>query len=54
MATVYPRTQDGVRAMADIARKGIKEVWLNPGADDDAVMRPRAPPASSRSWRAAF
>ncbi len=38
MATVYLRAQDGVRVMADIARKGIKEVWLNPGADDQTVI----------------
>jgi hypothetical protein len=24
--------------MAEIAQKGIREVWLNPGADDDAVI----------------
>jgi hypothetical protein len=24
--------------MDDIARKGIKEVWLNPGADEPAVV----------------
>ena len=24
--------------LPDLKRKGIGEVWLNPGADDDAVM----------------
>jgi predicted CoA-binding protein len=38
MATVYLRRHDGVRVMAEIAQKGIREVWLNPGADDDAVI----------------
>ena len=28
----------GVRVMEDIAKKGIPEVWLNPGADDDDVV----------------
>ena len=39
MATVYVPGHIGVRVMEDIARKGISEVWLNPGADDDAVLR---------------
>jgi predicted CoA-binding protein len=38
MATVYVRPDVGVRVMDDIAKKGIAEVWLNPGADDDAVV----------------
>jgi predicted CoA-binding protein len=28
----------GVRIMDDLAKKGVPEVWLNPGADDDAVV----------------
>ena len=24
--------------MDDLAKKGVPEVWLNPGADDDAVL----------------
>jgi hypothetical protein len=24
--------------MEDVARKGVKEVWLNPGADGDEVI----------------
>ena len=38
MATVYVPASAGARAMADVARKGIPEVWLNPGADDDEVI----------------
>ncbi len=43
MATVYVPPHIGVRVMDDIARKGIAEVWLNPGADgDEVVSRARA------------
>src|SRR5687768_6019072 len=43
MATVYVPGDVGVRVMEDIAKKGIPEVWLNPGADDeDVVKRARA------------
>jgi uncharacterized protein len=38
MATVYVPGDVGVRVMDDLARKGVPEVWLNPGADDDAVV----------------
>ena len=38
MATVYVPPDIGVRVMDDLAKKGIPEVWLNPGADDDAVV----------------
>ena len=38
MVTVYVHREVGVRVMPEIAAKGIKEVWLNPGADDDAVL----------------
>ena len=38
MATVYVPGYIGVRVMEDIAKKGIPEVWLNPGADDDNVV----------------
>jgi uncharacterized protein len=38
MVTVYVRPEVGVRVMDDIARKGIKEVWLNPGADEPQVV----------------
>ncbi|HET7220292.1 MAG TPA: CoA-binding protein [Vicinamibacterales bacterium] len=38
MATVYVRPEVGVGIMDEIARKGIAEVWLNPGADGDQVV----------------
>jgi len=43
MATVYVPPHIGVRIMEELARKGIPEVWLNPGADgDEVVTRARA------------
>jgi predicted CoA-binding protein len=39
MATVYVPPDIGVRVMDDIAKKGIPEVWLNPGADGAEVVR---------------
>ena len=38
MATIYVPTSAGVRVMDDLAKKGIPEVWLNPGADDRQVV----------------
>jgi predicted CoA-binding protein len=38
MATVYVPARAGVGVMEDLAKKGVPEVWLNPGADDDAVV----------------
>ena len=38
MATIYVPGDIGVRVMEDIAKKGIPEVWLNPGADDPEVI----------------
>jgi predicted CoA-binding protein len=38
MATVYVPGHIGVRVMDDLAKKGVGEVWLNPGADTDAVV----------------
>jgi uncharacterized protein len=38
LATVYVPGHIGVRVMEDLAKKGIPEVWLNPGADDDEVV----------------
>ena len=38
MATVYVPGSVGERIMDELARKGVGEVWLNPGADDDAVV----------------
>jgi uncharacterized protein len=38
MATLYVQPEVGVKVMGDIARKGIKEIWLNPGADAPEVL----------------
>ena len=38
MVTVYVPPEIGVRIMDDVAKKGVKEVWLNPGADGDQVI----------------
>lgn len=38
LATVYVPPRTGVRVMDDIAKKGIAEVWLNPGADGSEVV----------------
>jgi predicted CoA-binding protein len=38
MATVYVPADAGVQVIEEIARKGIPEVWLNPGADGDEVV----------------
>ena len=38
MATVYVQSEPGVQVMDELARKGVGEVWLNPGADDDRVV----------------
>ena len=38
MATVYVPPHVGVRVMEQLARKGVPEVWLNPGADGDEVL----------------
>jgi len=37
-ATVYLRADAGVAVMDEIARKGIAQVWLNPGADAPEVV----------------
>jgi hypothetical protein len=42
-ATVYLHPEIGVGVMDEIAKKGIKVVWLNPGADgDEVIARARA------------
>ena len=38
LATIYVPGAIGVRVMDDLAKKGIAEVWLNPGADDRQVV----------------
>jgi predicted CoA-binding protein len=39
MATVYVPAYAGVRVVEDLARKGVAEVWLNPGADEPEVVQ---------------
>ena len=38
MATVYVQPEVGVRVLDEVAKKGIPEVWLNPGADEPEVV----------------
>ena len=38
LATVYLEPAAGEAVIDEIARKGIREVWLNPGADGAAVV----------------
>lgn len=38
MATVYVPVRPGVTVMEQLAKKGVGEVWLNPGADDERVV----------------
>ena len=38
MATVYVPADIGVKVVDEVARRGIAEVWLNPGADDPEVV----------------
>jgi predicted CoA-binding protein len=38
MATFYVQPEVGERVIEEVARKGIGEVWLNPGAESDALI----------------
>ena len=38
MATVYVRPDVTLHLLGEFARKGIAEIWVNPGAEDDAVI----------------
>ena len=38
MATVYVQPDVTLRLLDEFQRKGIAEIWVNPGAEDDAVM----------------
>jgi predicted CoA-binding protein len=38
MATVYVQPDVTLRLLDEFERKGIAEIWVNPGAEDDAVM----------------
>ena len=38
MATVYVKPEVALRLLEDFARKGIPEIWVNPGAESDALL----------------
>jgi predicted CoA-binding protein len=38
MASLYVPPHIGEQVIGEIARKGIAEVWLNPGAESDALI----------------
>lgn len=38
MATVYVHPDAGLTVIEDVSRKGIGEVWLNPGAESPALI----------------
>ena len=38
MATVYVQPEVTLRLLDDFAKKGIREIWVNPGAEDETVM----------------
>ena len=39
MASFYVPPEIGERVMDEVARKGIAEVWLNPGAESERLIR---------------
>ena len=39
MATFYVPPETGERVMPEVAKKQIPEVWLNPGAESDPLIR---------------
>ena len=38
MASFYVQPEVGERVIDEVVRKGIAEVWLNPGAESDALI----------------
>ena len=38
MATVYVPPDIGLTLLPEFEQKGIKEIWINPGAEDDELM----------------
>ena len=38
LATLYVPPRVGVRVVEELAKKGVQEVWLNPGADGSEVI----------------
>jgi uncharacterized protein len=39
MASFYVQPEVGEQIIGEVAKKGIPEVWLNPGADSDALIQ---------------
>ena len=39
VATLYVHPEAGERVLADIAAKGVPELWVNPGAESDSLLR---------------
>jgi predicted CoA-binding protein len=39
MATVYVRPDVGTPLLKEFAEKGIGEIWINPGAESDELLR---------------
>ena len=39
MASFYVPPEVGEKVMVEVARKGIAEVWLNPGSESDALIQ---------------
>jgi predicted CoA-binding protein len=37
-ATVYVQPDVGLRLLAEFEQKGIGEIWINPGADSEALL----------------
>jgi predicted CoA-binding protein len=38
MATVYVQPDIGLQLLTEFEKKQIKEIWVNPGAEDDALI----------------
>ena len=38
METMYVPPEVGVQILDELARKGVAEVWLNPGSESDALV----------------
>ncbi|MDZ4816586.1 MAG: CoA-binding protein [Verrucomicrobiota bacterium] len=38
IATLYVPAHVSVKLVSDFVKKGIKEVWINPGADSEALL----------------
>ena len=39
VATLYVHPAVGERVLAEVAAKGIPELWVNPGAESDTLLR---------------